>query len=260
MDRISGFSVSQGIPCEYGHADKKETSMKHNRENESKRYASSIDTVSISDDARILSIREKLDKSGIYADENMLSRIASDLSPSGGNAPSPSGEFMKVILNRPGNHEDTLKAFAERYAFVREDILKRYRDDPDVLNQKLDELDKTFKSFLGATGNAPLRPGAYIGAVYLSENEAELKANEALIEARAEHKRNLNNMAQSFADNMHRHVDAFFDSFTAAISEQGFETAFSQSMALLKGTETGSHGALSYNDTLKLLEEYLLYK
>ena len=231
MSGISALSGSQYNSYAYRNNDKKE-SLKETGAHDN---AYSLDTASISDEAKRLSFEEK-------------AKIMQNRNPHSTDNPlSPSGEFMKVMLNRPDSHEDTLKALAEKYALVRDDIRSRYGDDEEVLNQKLNALDKKFKAFLESTGKIPIRQMEK-AEIYTSHNDEELEANQALIKERAEQKKNFDDIAKNYTDNMHRHIRTFFDSFTTEIKEKNFEAAFSDSLAIIKNTKTNKNGEISYDE------------
>jgi hypothetical protein len=161
---------------------------------------------------------------------------------------------MRAWIGGGTNHEDKMKSLAASYAYQREAILEGHKDDDDVMNLKLDELDQAFKSFLGTTTSTLLRPPVDIPVPYVSSDPEEAARIEERHAAIAEHNAKLESVAEIFNGNMQRHIDTFYEAFTSAIKEKDFEAAYEESMALLKDTETTSAEDISYDDMQSIMD------
>jgi hypothetical protein len=186
------------------------------------------------------------EKSGMQVDKN-TPHIMSEESE---QKLSPFGELLRIQLNGAESHEETLKNFAEKYAELRDEIQNNKELGEDEKTQQLDELDKLFKTYLGNSAKAPLVPISEGPGLLTGWNAEDAKRNEAIIQ----HSEHIKSVLANLADNMQRHVDTFYDSFTTALKEKDFDTAFNESLELIKSSETSSYEDISYDDMQKIMD------
>jgi DNA-binding ferritin-like protein len=209
---------------------------------------------SFSEEGKRLSFAEKSrileEKSGIHVDENTPHIMSRDSD----FKLSPRGEFLRIHTNGAENHEEYLKGMSEKYTELRDEILNGSDASEEEKDKQLSDLDTLFKTFLDNTARTPVLPLADgLGAV-ASLNDAELERNEAKLKESAQRRDDINGIVANFSNNMARYVDDFYSSFTDAIKENDFDTAFNESIALLKSSETSSYEDISYNDIQKIMD------
>jgi dGTP triphosphohydrolase len=172
---------------------------------------------------------------------------------------SYAGEFLRVGVWSSGGDEALIKDTAQKYAEMKNEIREKYKDDEDEMYKQMGELNQAFEMALSRNALVPVHQDRINTKLYASTTPEELRRNEEEIERIAKendaYNKTMRGILSNLHNNMKRNIDEFFESFIEKTNTQDFETAYTESMALLKERETKSYEDIAYDDLLKIRDE-----
>jgi hypothetical protein len=166
-------------------------------------------------------------------------------------------QFDKVTLPGPDfSHEARLEALSRRYAEMRDELNEMFKDDETEFYRQMERMNAAFEQALINTCLMPVYPITPDNQmrVFTQGQEAERIRFEEEIEKSNRRGENARILMNTLHENLLRHTNTFFESFINSIRTSDFETAFGESMALLKSSETTSLNDISYSDMMLIMD------
>lgn len=172
-------------------------------------------------------------------------------------------EFSNVSISSAGEaptHEERLEALSKRYGEMRDELAGMFKDDEDEYYRQMEKLNIAFKGALDSTCLTPIYSFKVNNtvAVFTQDQEAErIQFEKEAAKTNAEYEqynKNVQDTMKNFRDNLLRHVNTFYESFINSIQTNDYETAFNESMSLLKSSETTSYNEISYSDMVRIMD------
>jgi len=165
-------------------------------------------------------------------------------------------EFSNVTTSSSNpTHEEKVEALSQRYVEMRDELGEMFKHNEDEYNIQIEKLNLAFKGALQSTTLTPMyayNPGNL--QAFREDQEVErIQFEEESAKTYTEYKNALDIM-KNFRDNLSRHVDTFYESFISSIKTNDYDTAFQESISLLKGEETSSYNEISYTDMLYIMD------
>ncbi|HZK27701.1 MAG TPA: hypothetical protein VFD00_09225 [Thermoclostridium sp.] len=169
-------------------------------------------------------------------------------------------EFSSVSVSSMRNaptHEERLTALGQRYAEMRNELMEMFKDNEDEYYSQIEKLNLAFKGALDSTCLTPIysfktMDGKLYG--FTKEQEAERIRFEEEVAKRSAEYENTSDVMKNFRDNLSRHVNTFYENFINSIQTNDYDTAFQESMSLLKSSKTTSYNEISYTDMVRIMD------
>ncbi|HHY75055.1 MAG TPA: hypothetical protein GX497_17915 [Bacillus bacterium] len=173
-------------------------------------------------------------------------------------------EFSNVSTPSAGpipTHEERVTAVSKRYAEMRDELAEMFKDNEDEYYSQMEKLNLAFKGALDNTCLTPIYSFKTVDGklhAFTQEQEAErIKFEEEAAKTYAEYEqynKNVQDVMKNFRENLLRHVNTFYEGFIKSIQTNDFNTAFQESMSILKNSETTSYNEISYPDMVHIMD------
>lgn len=160
-------------------------------------------------------------------------------------------EFSNVTTSSSNpTHEEKVEALSKRYVEMRDELGEMFKDNEDEYNNQIEKLNLAFKGALDSTTMMmyPSNPGK------LQVFEVDQEAERTRYQEKVARRTNALDVMKNFRDNLSRHVNIFYESFINYMQTNDYDTAFQESMSLLKGEETSSYDEISYTDMVHIMD------
>ena len=169
-------------------------------------------------------------------------------------------EFSNVPVSSAGEvptHEERLVALSQRYAEMSDELAEMFRDNRDEYYNQMEKLNMAFKGALDGTCLTPIYSFKTAdGTMYAftQDQEAERIQFEKESAKINKYNENVDDIMKNFRNNLLRHVNTFYETFISSIQANDYNTAFQDSMSLLKSGGTVSYNEISYPDMVSIMD------
>ena len=134
---------------------------------------------------------------------------------------------------------------------MRDELGEMFKDNEDEYNRQIEKLNLAFKGALKSTTLTqmyPTNPGK------LQSFGVDQEAERIQYEENVARRTSAFDVMKNFENNLLRHVDIFYESFINSIRTNNYDTAFQESMSLLKSEGTSSYDEISYTDMIHIMD------
>ncbi|MCD5001449.1 hypothetical protein IV487_03075 [Enterococcus saccharolyticus] len=174
------------------------------------------------------------------------------------------GKFLRVEPESKGmvpTHEERIDALSKKYAECHDALAKEFKDNEAEYNKRVENLNVAFKRALSGTTLTPIysskTPDGTLHA-FTEKQEAQRVRFEAeaakKYEAIQKYNNDVQDVMKNFRVNLQRHTDNFYKNFIRSIKNNDYDTAFQQSMSVLKNDGTTSYNEIGYTDMLNIMD------